>query len=71
MIIVKLAEQVRKNPSLLDNRNFVRDHPALQTYLQDNPGVRDQLRQDPNSFMRQEDAYDREMQTCAIVMLVD
>jgi len=38
----------------------VREHPALQAYLQDNPGVRDQLRQDPNGFMRQEDAYDRD-----------
>ena len=56
----EIAEQVRKDPSLLDNRSFVRDHPALQTYLQDNPGVRDQLRQDPNAFMRQEDAYDRD-----------
>jgi hypothetical protein len=56
----EIAEQVRKDPSLLDNRNFVRDHPALQTYFQDNPGVRDQLRQDPNAFMRQEDAYDRD-----------
>jgi hypothetical protein len=38
----EIAEQVRKDPSLLDNRNFVRDHPALETYLQQNPGVRDQ-----------------------------
>ncbi len=51
----EIAEQVRKDPSLLDNRNFVQDHPALQAYLQDNPGVRDQLRQDPNAFMHQED----------------
>ena len=56
----EISEQVRKDPSLLDNRDFVRDHPALQTYLQDNPGVRDQLRQDPNAFMRQEDAYNRD-----------
>ncbi len=56
----EIAEQVRKDPSLLDSRNFVESHPALQTYLQDNPGVRDQIRQDPNAFMRQEDAYDRD-----------
>jgi hypothetical protein len=57
----EIAEQVRKDPSLLDNRDFVRNHAALQTYLQDNPGVRDQIRQDPNAFMRQEDAYDRDL----------
>ena len=56
----EIAEQVRKDPSLLDNRDFVRDHPALETYFHQNPGVRDQLRQDPNAFMRQEDAYDRD-----------
>ena len=57
----EIAEQVRKDPSLLDNRDFVRNHAALQTYLQDNPGVRDQIRQDPNAFMRQEDARDSNM----------
>ncbi|MGC1461633.1 MAG: hypothetical protein WA802_05490 [Terracidiphilus sp.] len=56
----EITEQVRKDPSLLDNRDFVRDHPALQTYFQDNPGVRDQIRQNPTSFMRQEDAFDRD-----------
>jgi hypothetical protein len=56
----EIAEQVRKDPSLLDNRNFVQNHPPLQAYLQDNPGVRDQVRQDPNAFMRQEDAYGRD-----------
>jgi hypothetical protein len=56
----EIGEQVRKDPSLFDNRDFVRNHPDLQTYLQNNPGVRDQLRQDPNAFMRQEDAYNRD-----------
>jgi hypothetical protein len=56
----EIAEQARKDPSLLANRTFVQNHPVLQTYLQDNPGVRNQLRQDPNAFMRQEDAYNRD-----------
>jgi hypothetical protein len=55
----EIAEQVRKNPSLADNREFVQNHPALQDFLRDNPGVRDQLRQDPNAFMHQEDRFDR------------
>ena len=37
----------------------MQNHPALQGFLQDNPGVRDQLKQDPNAFMRQEDRFDR------------
>lgn len=55
----EIAEQVRKNPSLVDNREFVQNHPALQSYLQSNPGVRDQLRQDPNAFMRDQNHVDR------------
>jgi hypothetical protein len=56
----EIAEQVRKDPSLVDNREFVQSHPALQDFLRDNPGVRDQLKQDPNAFMRHEDRYDRD-----------
>ncbi len=55
----EIAEQVRRNPSLLDDRDFVQDHPALRNYLEDNPGVRAQLRQDPNGFMHQENGFDR------------
>jgi hypothetical protein len=55
----EIAEQVRRDPSLCDNRDFVRNHPALDSYLRDNPEVRDQLRQDPNAFMQQADLYAR------------
>jgi hypothetical protein len=56
----EIAEQLRKDPSLADNRQFLQTHPALQTYLQQQPGIRDQLRDNPNAFMRQEDAFDRD-----------
>jgi hypothetical protein len=55
----EIAEQVRKNPSLVDDREFVTNHPALQTYLQDHPAVREQLRQNPNAFMQEENRLDR------------
>jgi len=50
----EIAEQVRKDPSLCDNREFLKDHPALQAYLQDHPAVRDQIRENPNAFMQEE-----------------
>jgi hypothetical protein len=50
----EIAEQVRKNPSLLNDKDFVRNHPALQSFLQQNPGVRDEIRQNPNAFTRPE-----------------
>ena len=30
----EIAEQVRRNPSLVDDQQFLKDHPALQTYVQ-------------------------------------
>jgi hypothetical protein len=53
------SEQLRKDPSLVDNREFVKNHPALETYLQDHPAVREAIKQDPNGFMRDEARYDR------------
>ena len=52
------ADQLRRNPSLVNNQQFLHDHPALQSYLQDHPAVREQLTQNPNAFMRQENRYD-------------
>src|SRR5580658_9902539 len=54
------AEQLRKDPSLVDNQEYVRNHPELQAYLQEHPELSAQLKQDPNAFMRQEDRYDRQ-----------
>jgi hypothetical protein len=48
----EIAEQVRRDPSLADNREFVQNHPALQAYLQQNSEIRDMLRQDPNRVVR-------------------
>jgi phage-related protein len=53
------AEQLRKNPTLSDNKEFLQNHPALQQFLQEHSGVREQLAQDPRVFMRQENRYDR------------
>jgi len=53
------AEQLRKDPSLVNNEEFARNHPALQAYLREHPELREQLKQDPNAFMHQEARYDR------------
>jgi phage-related protein len=55
----EIAEQLRKDPSLVNNDEFVRNHPALQSYLRDHPNTRQQIRDNPTAFMRQEDRYDR------------
>jgi hypothetical protein len=55
----EIAEQIRKNPSLMNNDEFVKNHPALQTYLKDHPEVREEVKENPNAFMQQEARYDR------------
>jgi hypothetical protein len=54
----EIAEQLRKDPSLVNNREFVDKHPALQAFLQEQPEIRDQMRDNPNAFIRQENHFD-------------
>jgi hypothetical protein len=54
----EIAEQLRRDPSLIDNRRWVSDHPALQEYLREHVQVADAFRADPNLFMRDEERYD-------------
>ena len=58
-VTARTAEQLRKDPSLADNPQFLKTHPALQTYLQEHSAVREELKENPSAFMRQEDRYDR------------
>ena len=55
----EIAEQLRKDPSLIKNREFVENHPALQEFLQSHPGVREEVNENPNAFMRREERFDR------------
>lgn len=54
----EIAEQVRKDPSLLDNRTFVKNHPALQGFYQEHAGIRSEVAQDPDAFMRRGNDFD-------------
>ena len=55
----ELAEQLRKNPSLVRDQDFVNSHPALRDYFRDNPDVREEIRENPELFMRAENRVDR------------
>lgn len=56
----EIAEQLRKDPSLIDNRRWVSDHASLQEFLQSHPQISATFRANPNLFMRDEQRYDRE-----------
>jgi len=55
----EIAQQLRRDPSLVNDQNYVQGHPELQNFLQDHPGVREEIKENPNYFMRQENRYDR------------
>src|SRR3984957_15319323 len=54
----EIAEQLRKNPSLVDDKQFEKNHPALQQFLAEHPGVREEYKENPNAFMNQEQRFD-------------
>ena len=55
----EIAEQLRKDPSLVKNKEFVENHPELQEYIQQHPEVREEIRENPSGFMHQEERFDR------------
>jgi hypothetical protein len=55
----EIAEQIRQSPSLVNNDQFVKNHPALQTFMQQHPSVREELKENPKAFMHEEARYDR------------
>ena len=55
----EVAEQVRKDPSLVNKQEFVSAHPALQEYLQQHPEIQKEISEHPNAFMHQEERFDR------------
>ena len=55
----EIAEQLRHDPSLLSNANFVQNHPELQAFLKDHPAIQRDADQDPRALMRQEERFDR------------
>jgi hypothetical protein len=56
----EIAEQLRKNPSLVNDQKFVSSHPALQQFLQQHPGVREEFTENPQAFMQQQERFENQ-----------
>jgi hypothetical protein len=46
-----LAAQVSKDPTLLNNKEFMETHPELQDYLKSHPAAQAQLQHNPQAFL--------------------
>jgi hypothetical protein len=47
-------QQLNQNPSLINNSQWLSQHPGLQTFLQNHPGVRDEIKENPSQFINRE-----------------
>jgi len=54
-----IEADLRKNPSLVDNQQYLNEHPALRDFLTEHPGVREELKETPRYFMRRERRFER------------
>jgi hypothetical protein len=59
----EIAEQLRKDPSLVNDPHFVQQHPALQQFLEQHPELRQEFRDNPNAFMQQEQRFEQRENT--------
>ncbi|GEM_PF-3264353 len=50
----KVARQLNRNPRLVDNPAYMRNHPHLAHYLKNHPAIRRNLRQHPYAFRNRE-----------------
>jgi hypothetical protein len=55
----EIAEQLQKDPKLIDDQKWVANHPELQQFLAQHPEVRQQFDEHPYAFMNGEDKYDQ------------
>jgi hypothetical protein len=55
----EVAQQLERDPSLINNTNWVGQHPELQAFLQNHPRLTAAFRDDPSLFMKDEERYDR------------
>jgi len=46
----RVAQDLRRNPSLANNGEYLEDHPELREFLRNHPGLREELRVNPRAF---------------------
>ena len=54
----QISQQLQANPSLVNNAEFLENHPLLQTFLTSHPELREELKENPAFFMHQEQRFE-------------
>ncbi len=55
----EVAEQLRKNPSLINNEDFREKHPELREWLKNHPEAAEELKKNPRAFMKREHRFEK------------
>lgn len=55
----QVAQELRSDPSKVNDTEYVSNHKELQHWLEKHPQVRDEIRENPSAFMHQENRYDK------------
>ena len=50
----KIEKDLHRNPSLANDRDYLKHHKSLEAFLSKNPRVGEELRENPSGFMRQQ-----------------
>jgi hypothetical protein len=58
----EVAKDLRNNPSLVDDQQFVSSHPALKEFLENHPNIRKEIKEHPDAFMHKEKKYEQQEQ---------
>lgn len=54
-----IESDLRTNPSLVDDSQYLASHRDLQNFLRKHPNISADLRSNPNYFMRRENRYEK------------
>jgi hypothetical protein len=54
-----IAEKLRKDPTLANNRDFLNDNKELRKFLDPHPFVQRDLKQNPRAFIQNEQEFER------------
>lgn len=55
----EVAQELRKDPNLINNPDWVNKHPELKEWLAKHPHARGELKEHPRAFMRRERKYEK------------
>ena len=54
----QIGQELRSNPSLVNDPNYVNSHTELKGFLDHHQSVREELRENPRAFMKAEGTYE-------------